>query len=604
MRKGWMLAFVLLLSGAAAVVLSVRPARSAHLDGSPPQITFLEQGWNAADREVFYHQAQGAQIFPYEWFMALEQYDSNQESLLKPFASPDNLARFGFIPDPAREDHLPVGFTSFTPKIGFSCDDGEPVRVLPQLGFTCAACHTGQINVTDKKARRLNVIYIDGGASLHNNLEFSKMLALSVYATVQQPAKMSRFARKVLAKPDPAVQEIKALGACVGRFLTSEMLEPREAADGKGTQLFPVEWGFGRFDALARGGNMIFMPLDRDNVRPANAPVSIPKLWSAPLYDWVQWNGSVASAMARNIGQAVGIGARLFKSLEKRRHSWASDHSIDLDQLKTLEYYVEKLSPPSWPDKILGAVNEPKARKGKALYAQWCAHCHVPAAYKNKRYEIAMIPIGEVGTDPTAAFNFYERKVVTGKLGLKTLSAVEATRVVIDSITRAQGVRLESNHWRAPLEYMARPHSGIWATPPFLHNGSVPTLYQLLSPVAERAQRFCLGDLEFDPKDVGYVHGLTDCRVGFIFDTALPGNSNAGHEFRNVEGCEGFVKGGQNGVLGCGFKEEERYAIVEYLKTCDFSFDEKLSWDKDRPPVLYCRPKSEPVSVDTTMPLR
>lgn len=52
--------------------------------------------------------------------------------------------------------------------------------------------------------------------------------------------------------------------------------------------------------------------------------------------------------------------------------------------------------------------------------------------------------------------------------------------------------------------YKARPLDGIWATAPFLHNGSVPTVYQLLSPQAERDQTFYRGSFEYDPRHLGY----------------------------------------------------------------------------------------------------
>lgn len=113
------------------------------------------------------------------------------------------------------------------------------------------------------------------------------------------------------------------------------------------------------------------------------------------------------------------------------------------------------------------------------------------------------------------------------------------------------------NHLQALLVYKARPLDGIWATGPFLHNGAVPTLMALLSPVAERPQSFCVGVREFDPVNVGYV---TTCESGTnVINTSIPGNLNTGHEFR--DGPLG------NGVIGRGLTVAEREALVEYLKT-------------------------------------
>jgi mono/diheme cytochrome c family protein len=111
-------------------------------------------------------------------------------------------------------------------------------------------------------------------------------------------------------------------------------------------------------------------------------------------------------------------------------------------------------------------------------------------------------------------------------------------------------------------EYEARPLAGVWARAPFLHNGSVPTLFQLLSPQDERASRFFVSPGAFDPVAVG-----VDAKAegdGFWFDARLEGNSNVGHEFR--AGYAGPGSGPQYGVIGPALRVEERWALVEYLK--------------------------------------
>ena len=109
----------------------------------------------------------------------------------------------------------------------------------------------------------------------------------------------------------------------------------------------------------------------------------------------------------------------------------------------------------------------------------------------------------------------------------------------------------------APMSYRTRPLDGIWAAPPYLHNGSVPDLYALLSPAIERLSAFWLGSREYDPVRVGY---RTDpFEGGFQLDTRLAGNSNKGHEFN--EGPKG------NGIIGPRLAPEDRFAIIEYLKT-------------------------------------
>ncbi|MDT4857480.1 hypothetical protein FQZ97_919040 [compost metagenome] len=122
--------------------------------------------------------------------------------------------------------------------------------------------------------------------------------------------------------------------------------------------------------------------------------------------------------------------------------------------------------------------------------------------------------------------------------------------------------------------YKARPLHGIWATPPFLHNGSVPTLFQLLSPVPERQSQFWVGNFEYDPKQIGF--NSDKFAGGFLFDTTTTGNSNRGHEFR--DGCR------QGGVIGRALQPEERLALIEYLKVLgDAKLEEQLQTIEAKP---------------------
>jgi hypothetical protein len=129
-----------------------------------------------------------------------------------------------------------------------------------------------------------------------------------------------------------------------------------------------------------------------------------------------------------------------------------------------------------------------------------------------------------------------------------------------NGIPEAEQQRMNGNRpncLQAKMIYKARPLDGIWATAPYLHNGSVPNLWALLSPVDERPKEFCLGSRQFDPKNVGYE---TTCVEGaFKLDTTIPGNLNTGHEFK--DGRRG------NGVIGRSLRPEERWALIEFLKS-------------------------------------
>lgn len=104
------------------------------------------------------------------------------------------------------------------------------------------------------------------------------------------------------------------------------------------------------------------------------------------------------------------------------------------------------------------------------------------------------------------------------------------------------------------LGYKFRPLTGIWATAPYLHNGSVPTLYDLLLPPTDRPKSFYVGTREFDPVKVGFKTGQS-ADNSFLFrvfdDQGKPiqGNLNSGHDYNNAS-----------------LSEADREALVEYMK--------------------------------------
>jgi hypothetical protein len=241
---------------------------------------------------------------------------------------------------------------------------------------------------------------------------------------------------------------------------------------------------------------------------------------------------------------------------------------------------------PKWPENILGKIDQEKAAKGEKLYNMLCLHCHQPPMLSEEGrraehwttdansegrqfFKVTQIPLGEIGTDPNEARNFAARTADSGPLGMGIISAREGLLFISQKIIEEAYADLkltpeEQKEWNsfrdnellAPLVYKARPHNGIWATPPYLHNGSVPNLFALLSPVSERPTVFYLGKKEYDPVKVGLS---TDPLKGAKeFRTDQAGNSNTGHEFN--DGPIG------KGVIGRKLSEEERMEIIEYLK--------------------------------------
>jgi hypothetical protein len=187
-----------------------------------------------------------------------------------------------------------------------------------------------------------------------------------------------------------------------------------------------------------------------------------------------------------------------------------------------------------------------------------------------------MYSLGLIGTDPTAAVNFNKRLALTGQLSQPPVSlpakltVAGALQAVTTQVAKRKFAELNispdmqnqmmgfrPNVIRAPLAYRARNMDGIWATAPYLHNNSVPNLYQLLLPAAQRSKSFYVGNLQYDPKVLGFVTAQSP--DGFELRTNITGNSNAGHEFK--DGLRG------KGIIGPLLTDDERWAIIEYLKT-------------------------------------
>ncbi|RON21044.1 hypothetical protein BK660_15685 [Pseudomonas brassicacearum] len=553
------------------------------------QVHYLEQ-WSAEDRQTYYFTPQGTQVkgLRYDWFNALELPFSQQR-----FASPEYLARFGFLIDPGQKampdnpGSLPVGFARHQ----------NPGSQDEFLDITCAACHTGELRFNGQAIR------IDGGSAQHvlpssvptlKGGSFGQAMVASLTSTYLNPWKFERFARNVLGEDyDARHQQLRE------DFKASLVTFVKVAWNDTHRGLYPTEEGPGRTDAFGRIANATFGDaISADNYRVANAPVDYPQLWDMWTFDWVQWNGSAQQPMARNIGESLGVGATLGffdANGQPLKGDGRYPSSVRLRDLHQIEETLQRLKPPAWPEELLGAVDKPLAAKGRELFSENCAGCHSPRVVdSDERWvqHLKMLPVDFIGTDPGAANNIADHRFDLSALqwdlaelkqldvhlqptptepldlhqlssakGLAYITAFVGNRAYRDAnIPAAEqpamngfGLPIGVRELRA---YKARPLAGVWATAPFLHNGSVPSIFQLLSPQDERATTFYKGTFEYDPQHLGYrTEAFTN---GFVFDTRITGNHNSGHEFR--AGQRG------NGVIGRLLQPQERWALLEYLK--------------------------------------
>ncbi|NOT12491.1 MAG: hypothetical protein HOP23_11765 [Methylococcaceae bacterium] len=540
-------------------------------NSAPNQTIFLDQQWTDSERQRFYYTPQGSYLIPYSWYLALESGDNH-----RPFNDKSNIRLFGYLVDDyfssENPDKLPIGFAK------------EPVEHGETwLGYTCAACHTNNINYEGQTIR------IEGGPTLADFTAFLDGLNAALDSTLQNERQFDRFARAVLGKDADPVKR---------STLWAQVADHSNWLKGFAGRSRPTHaFGAGRVDAFGIIMNEVFgTDLGQPkNILKPNAPVSYPFLWGTPRHDFVQWTGSASNPFGRNVGEVLGAFGHVNLNITDRDFGSTTARARELFDLERL---VAKLDKPSWPEELLGPIDQASAFRGQILYTQSrngeksCADCHslqdstgqYPSTLPKENFfgvtfvKTHMTPLNDIGTDPLTAKKFALRKVDPGVLTqlvptpfINASGEVEApvmlsilVRIAVqDSIEQAQqpfnvmesaeliGYRLKADgqSYLPPnlLAYRARPLDGIWATAPYLHNGSVPNLYELLLPPTERSKVFYVGNREFNPETVGFKSGRS--KIGFRFDTRRPGNRNSGHTY------------------GTELNEFDRLDLLEFLKT-------------------------------------
>jgi hypothetical protein len=534
---------------------------------------YLEQNWDHETRMEWWYTSQGSRLLPYDWFLALEQPDKKELLSAK-----DNLEHYRFVAWPAdskwNPDGLPIGFVA----------DKDDTSGIPYLGFTCAACHTGKAVYEGKE-------YVVEGAPAHHDFDrFTAEIATAMQKTLADEEKFSRFSNRVLGANAQAT-DITAL---------KEMLirESKKHDQRIKNNLPPYPNGYARLDAFGSIFNEVVVTAINEptNAKPADAPVSYPILWDTPQHDRVQWNGSAVNAgigaYVRNTGEVVGVyGDVTIENAVTTPGALNFKHHINIKNLGHLEAILTTLWSPLWPEQLLPPIDQTKAKHGKQIFDTNCNGCHqdIKRDDPNRKIAAKMIPLSDIGTDPTMAKNIVSRFSKSGilegqpvppsckldstdKFGSQSLSlqlvragVVGILKDSLDPNILKEGVSsfreatkqaacrdncdpaTDATKCLRPPSYKARPLNGIWSSAPYLHNGSVPNLSELLKKPDQRVTKFNVGSWEIDPVNVGFE--TKEEPASSQFDTTLPGNSNKGHAY------------------GTTLDDKEKWELIEYLKT-------------------------------------
>ena len=404
---------------------------------------------------------------------------------------PGGYASLGVAWEQGQE--LPVGFTKKV--IGF-----------PRVANNCASCHTASL----RKSPNENPVFYPTGPSHTLNLQ-------AFFRFVVDCAKDPRFNADEIMREIALVYELPVLDRMIYRYLLipitkKRLLEREEQFKWVYHKEFPL-WGRGRDDAMNLTKYFLLnWPMDK-----SIGPTDMPSIWNLKKYvpeKGMLMNLAGDSHDARSVIIDSALG--LLSAAPKSRDDF-------LKQVDWLVNYLSEIQAPKYPFTIDPAL----ADAGKAVFEQNCATCH-RSDRTGKR-----VPVEEVGTDRERLDSWSKQ------------AAIESNKVV-----RSFGIERRGLVETEPTGYIAAFLDGIWLRAPYLHNGSVPTLRDLLKPVAERPQIFYRGYDVYDPVNVGFVtQGEEAQRVGTKYDVRERASGNKGHEY------------------GINLSATEKDALMEYLKT-------------------------------------
>jgi hypothetical protein len=405
---------------------------------------------------------------------------------------------------------LPEGDGDGYQRLGFLYESdaprGRPIGTsyreapFPTIGLNCAVCHVGTLRETPDGQTQLVLGMPSHQFNLQRYLRF-------LFATAED----ERFNADIII---PAIQRANPDFNFVERVLYRYFVIP-QTRQGLLDEAERFAWmdrrpdqGPGRVDTFNPYKLNIF-ELEEDLFV---GTADLPSLWNqAPREGlWLHWDGNNNSVEERNKSAAIGAGA--------------SEESLDLAGMQRIADWISSLSPPDFPaDK----VDWSRVGAGRQIYESNCAQCHDFDGPDIGQ----VVPIEQIGTDPERLNSF--------------------TQELADNMnTLGTGQPWQFSHFRKTEGYSNMPLDGIWLRAPYLHNGSVPMLRDLLKPVEERPTVFFRGYDVYDFENLGLVSSGPEAEAeGFRFDTSERGNGNQGH------------------LYGTGLSEQEKQELLEFLKT-------------------------------------
>ena len=448
----------------------------------------------AADMDHFKYGSTGGERssgIPYSIWMALPE-------LFPQYLPGKGLQSLGFLYEPGKD--LPIGVSK------------RRVQGIDRVFLNCAICHVGSVRDTPASAPRFIVGMPSNTVNLQGFERFLSIVALDKDFT-----------------GDRIVPVIKKMGTddwlnrLLIRYLGVDLMRDQLITLGQMFTFMNKEpvFGPGRFDTFNPPKVLMNFRMDKLPEEEWVGVCNFPSIWHQRLREGMQlhWDGNNTSVDERNRSAAFGTGA-LPPTLDRPSVHRTADMLLDA-------------APPPYPYPVDAAL----ASRGKPIYAEYCARCHGASGTDFTGEFVGKVtPIDEIGTDRHRLDSYsFALCVNQGEL----YAAYPSERF---------------QHFRKTNGYANQPLDGIWLRSPYLHNGSVPNLWDLLEPASKRTASFFRGYDVYDPKNVGFVANVShENEKGFFpYDTSLPGNGNQGHE---------------GNAFGTELSDDSKLALIEYLKT-------------------------------------
>lgn len=595
---GAMIAINLSRAPLAACAIAALLAFAGASHSSAAELKYASQGdhWTPAERTEFYSLDQGARIMPLAWFKALQRVDGSH------FLD-DKMIRYGYLPNPNSAAGLPVGF--------LVASEGG----VNTLSMTCAACHTRQIDVGDVSWRVDGGPAIVNVQALFSDIDKAVDKVVNDAPAFAEFAKQVLGDHSTEAERNLLHKEV-ADWFKPYHTLMEKALPPQGWGVGR---LDAVSMIFNRVSGLDIGPAPDHIVKENIAVANApvrypflwNAPIQDMTQWPG-----FAKNGDDILGLARNVGEVYGVFG-VFHPRKDRFYpdgvEYLDGSSLNFPGLMRLETLIRQIEPPKWP----WALDAKLVDAGKTIYDRECgANCHEINTKDAAKRLCAKVtwktPIQDVGTD-VAEYQVLGRVADTGVLegqriplppfteklkrkGEKQINIL--TVAVVQSILRAplhfkdiglyepllrECLENQSENPRVtkqalkenflevikesliaiyrnpeekvPPAYESRVMEGIWAAAPYLHNGSVPTLADLLKKPADRPASFKVGPA-YDIENVGLAKEQTKFDDTYTTTASCDpknrdasGNSRCGHDF------------------GTGLSDPDKKALLEYLKS-------------------------------------